>query len=1515
MIVKNEEATLERCLASVRGLVDEINIVDTGSDDRTVEIAKRCGARVRSEQWTGDFSHARNISLAMARADWVLILDADEVLAPEAARNIKAAVRSSKTTAYMMPTRNYTDNHEVGGFMPNDGAFEPARHCKGWVESRKIRLFRRRPGIRFEGEIHEVVGPSVARSGGRIGFLDVVVHHFGHMANGEQLKRKFRNMLPSAEAKCRNQKDDYKAHYELGVIHAQLGDFEKAEERFRESIALRADFALARYDLGVLLSRTGREEQALAEFRVAAENDPDNPDALNNLADSLQRLRRDDEAEHIYRTLLERHPRYPRGWGNLGALLARTGRLDEAEESIKRALSLDPDFQDAQSNLHKLEQLRSEAQRATTPVPETRHRPGTISLCMIVRNEENNLERLLSQARRFVDEMIVVDTGSTDATVEIARAHGAKAYEFRWKDDFAAARNCSLSKATGEWILILDADEALRDDDYHRLKNLVHDTTATGFSFETRNYTRDARHPAWQPVRKPDDMTRSFPGWFPSEKVRLFRNSPSIRFEGALHELVEPSILRAKGIIERTDIPIHHYGGDKDSGKAQAYLEPAQHKAKLAPDNAQAHFELGVVLHRNGKFGEACSSFEKAVGLAPENAEYRVAHGESLRAAHRFVEAEKAYRSALKIRPDASEAYSGLGITLFRQGAIIDAQKAFETALELNPRDSQSLTNLGVICVQEGTVDDAIAYFKRSLAVNPQNATARSNLETLSSPAVAPQSLGLIMIVKNERENLSAMLPELASCFDEVVIVDTGSADDTVALARRYTERVFQFPWNDDFSAARNFALAQAGSDWVLWLDADDRMPPEDIASLRQYLGKKDKAYMLRVKSGIGGSDTGEFFQIRLFPNKKGIAWEGRVHEQLLPSLKHMGIQLEAIRKPLIMHTGYHEPAVLEKKTRRNVVLLEKERTRRPHDRTILHHLGQAYAILGEIAKAIETSERLVIAHGSHNPDEILTHTMNRLVQYHLMLDDIETARKWADRVLELEPENPLVCHFLGEIYFRKGLFREAVEWLERFRNARKDIGFVPVPWERLGDITSNFRGICYDRLGDRERARAEFEKAVAQSDRIEPYKNLAHLHLRDGHPEKAEAVLREAIEIEESDADIWTNLGVALARSRKYEEAERACRRAIEIEPTHELARKNLENIRGRTSPAAGKGCELSLNMIVRNEEQNIRECLSSIAGLFDEMVIVDTGSTDGTATIARKLGARVIHVPWNDNFSDARNAALEHTSGKWVFWLDADDRLDAHAVRTLRSLIARSIPCGAYCTIESPTGENGGVVQNYTLRLFPNRADIRWSGAVHEQIVHCLHAAGIELLRCEEFTIRHIGYRDGGDSLKKSLRNLKLLANELAARPEDPYILLSLGQEFLVCGQAQHAARWLHALWKQRADTNGNENGHLFWAAAILLSECALRAGAAYESEAWLGHAVEIAPHNWLAYFLLGERKLQTNDTAEAVRLLARAEELGPGPTLLPLDVAALTKKLERYLRQLRHPSGYIGVDAQES
>jgi glycosyltransferase involved in cell wall biosynthesis len=147
-----------------------------------------------------------------------------------------------------------------------------------------------------------------------------------------------------------------------------------------------------------------------------------------------------------------------------------------------------------------------------------------------------------------------------------------------------------------------------------------------------------------------------------------------------------------------------------------------------------------------------------------------------------------------------------------------------------------------------------------------------------------------------------------------------------------------------------------------------------------------------------------------------------------------------------------------------------------------------------------------------------------------------------------------------------------------------------------------------------------------------------------------------------------------------------------------------------------------VSLCLIVKDEEPNLDACLASVDGLFDEIVVVDTGSTDRTKEIARRHGAKVFDFPWVDSFAAARNASLEHATSQWIFWLDADDRLDAENRQTFRALLATLGDENAAYALKCrclPDPTTGAVTVVDHVRLFRNRPDVRWRYRVHEQIL----------------------------------------------------------------------------------------------------------------------------------------------------------------------------------------------------
>ena len=203
-----------------------------------------------------------------------------------------------------------------------------------------------------------------------------------------------------------------------------------------------------------------------------------------------------------------------------------------------------------------------------------------------------------------------------------------------------------------------------------------------------------------------------------------------------------------------------------------------------------------------------------------------------------------------------------------------------------------------------------------------------------------------------------------------------------------------------------------------------------------------------------------------------------------------------------------------------------------------------------------------------------------------------------------------------------------------------------------------------------------------------------------------------------------------------------------------------------------------VSLTMIVRDEEHNLPVCLESVRGLFDEIVVVDTGSTDRTKEIAAGFGARVVDFAWIDDFAAARNVALDHATGDYVFWLDADDVIDPPERKKLETLIQHLSPDGkdAYvvrCVCD--TSDGGQLVVDQT-RLFPRREGIRWERRIHEVINAALGRSGIPT-HWTDIVVRHSGYADPVIHEQKRQRNLVLLQRELAERPNDPFVYYYLG------------------------------------------------------------------------------------------------------------------------------------------
>lgn len=265
-----------------------------------------------------------------------------------------------------------------------------------------------------------------------------------------------------------------------------------------------------------------------------------------------------------------------------------------------------------------------------------------------------------------------------------------------------------------------------------------------------------------------------------------------------------------------------------------------------------------------------------------------------------------------------------------------------------------------------------------------------------------------------------------------------------------------------------------------------------------------------------------------------------------------------------------------------------------------------------------------------------------------------------------------------------------------------------------------------------------------------------------------------------------------------------------------------------------------LSLCMIVRNERARLPACLESVRGLADEIVVVDTGSTDGTADLARAAGARVLEIPWPDDFSAARNAGLDLATGRWILVLDADETLPPASRETLREIVAGPADHARALVQRNLLPESAGHVSVAIVRLFPRHPRVRFERPIHEQVNTALEREGIRIVDTD-IPFLHTGYATAAAMPAKTRRNRALIEAALARDPDaDPNLWFFQAASFFDSGEHLRAAE----LYGECARRSAGRRRRLEAAARIKQAECLWIAGRPAEAEAALPTEGD-APH----------------------------------------------------------------------
>ncbi|MEE9260776.1 MAG: glycosyltransferase [Candidatus Scalindua sediminis] len=748
-------------------------------------------------------------------------------------------------------------------------------------------------------------------------------------------------------------------------------------------------------------------------------------------------------------------------------------------------------------------------------------------------------------------------------------------------------------------------------------------------------------------------------------------------------------------------------------------------------------------------------------------------------------------------------------------------------------------------------------------------------------------TLSLCMIVKNEEKFLPTCLESVKDHVDEIIIVDTGSTDSTIEIARRYNAKTYHHAWENSFSKARNYSLKYATCDWILILDADEEVDKEDAYKLREVIKDPvgcETTHRANVISfpmynkPVDGKSISVFNTLRIFRNHLGFHFEGIVHNKLKYSGPDKTVNIKSY------HYGYNnDDEIIEKKFTRTSTLLREQIKDDPKNPT--PHSYLALSCLGTkrydccVQEALEAI-RLFEQQNSNAQIRFQTYYTASAAFYHKK--DLVNAEAYALKTIDLYPDYMDAYCILSSIYFQRKEYSRCTEVTKKYLKLLKTIESNPTkalatpyttlrhacsahsrmaivhyeqdkelegtqslnnaisrannkwkPYQEIGEyflaqrnlkLAERFLkeglknspdnkkfllnlGRLYYLKKDLKMTEASYKKALEiDADYIDALKGMGTLYLDMKKFEEARIFLYKVLQ-KVKDIEVYNNLGCLEDKEGLYERAMFFFGKALELAPENQVIMNNLKNIQkklskeggkppspplpkgetrlpsarpavpfGRVGQGGGFACSISLCMIVRNEEENLARCLNSVKDVVDEIIIVDTGSTDRTVEIAKSFGAKVFNHPWEGSFSKARNYSLKYATCEWVLILDADEELSKDEAPRLKE-ITKNNNCEAISFVVKNKFENS-TQESYTnvIRLFKTFNGTYYEGIVHN-IIKCRGKRLASSLR-----VIHHGYNLSKEEMEeKFMRTTTLLKEQIKTDPHNPVPHMYLGVSYL--------------------------------------------------------------------------------------------------------------------------------------
>lgn len=551
-----------------------------------------------------------------------------------------------------------------------------------------------------------------------------------------------------------------------------------------------------------------------------------------------------------------------------------------------------------------------------------------ISACYIVKNEEKNLAISIDSIIKVIDELIIVDTGSTDKTLSIARTYTDKIYTYNWQDNFAAARNFALSKANGNWIIFLDADEHIVNLNRVNLRNILQNINDVD-RFFLKLINIDA-----------DQDNKILDSFF---VCRIFRNRGTF-YQGAIHEkLVKKSGVKFNDLIlpEKLIYILHTgYSSLRSEAKAERNMRLLQKNDTNRPERL---IELAEAYNGLGNKKKALYYANKAVQYGRQPITYASRPYRLLIDLLGKMHADKkALMQAIKIAmldfPQMPDFCAEYAMSLSKEAQYQEAIFYMQKALTLNNTYKDIETSI---------FDNTKKEFAEKIVLKWKKIIVRATDIKISA----------CMICKNEEKNILHWYNSIKNCSDEQIVVDTGSTDNTLKILKKLPVKICHYQWNNNFSAAKNYALDKAKGDWIIFLDADESFDKKSISKVRMEIANADiekpKQHGILTKiiniEKENNRELSRFYGLRIFRKLNGLCYNGAIHEELCYSKEK---KLSYVKNDLLLicHTGY-SLIYNEHKGRRNLSILLSPKYQK-NGIVRWHYIADAYFNLKEYSKA-----------------------------------------------------------------------------------------------------------------------------------------------------------------------------------------------------------------------------------------------------------------------------------------------------------------------------------------------------------------------------------------------------------------------------------------------------------------------------------------------------------------------------------------------------------------------------------